>query len=275
MLLHKLKYFIEIAEQRSFTSAARTFYVSQPALSKQVKLLEEELGFTLFNRSVRGVELTKKGRALFEDLKPLFHQIDKTVGLYKQFDHIRFGSTPMLSSYFLPGYYEELEYTNLDVTVVQEDSQDLIPLLKNQEIDAAIIQDIPSVEGLHSKLLFEENFVAAIPISYALASKDTITIEECFDYTQILPPAGSLSLNVRTMMKEQNVDRDVLETHYLGMVGLVSLGIGIAYLPSMMAKEIEHRGVVFIPIKGAPLKRKMYLYAVTSSVLEVLSESLK
>lgn len=273
-MLHKLKYFIEIAEQRSFTMAAEACFVSQPALSKQMKLLEEELGFALFNRTVRGVELTRKGRSLYEDLLPLFTKIDHTVHLYRQFDHIRFGSTPLLSSYFLPGFYEKLQYTNLHVTVIKDDSRELVPLLKSNEIDAGIVQDTPTIDGLHSMLLFEETFVAAVPISSALSTKQVVSMEECFMYTQILPPAGSLSKQVKRMMKEKGVETDVLETHYLGMVGLVSLGIGIAYLPKMMAEAIEHKGVTFVPIKGQLLKREMYLYAVSPSILKVLSDTM-
>ncbi|WP_270181254.1 LysR family transcriptional regulator [Alkalihalobacillus sp. CinArs1] len=275
MLLHKLKYFIEIADKRSFTKAAEACFVSQPALSKQMKFLEEELGFALFNRSIRGVELTRKGRSLYEDLSPLFSKIDQTVHHYKQFDHIRFGSTPLLSSYFLPSYYEKLQYTNLHVTVVQNDSRDLVPLLKAHDIDAAIVQDTPSIEGIYSTLLFQEPFVAAIPVSYALSSRKEVTMEECFAYKQILPPEGSLSEQVTNIMQEKGIGVDVLETHYLGMVGLVSIGIGIAYLPKMMADAIEHKGVTFVPIKSGVLERKMYLHAVSPSILKLLSDTMR
>ncbi|MGB8001277.1 MAG: LysR family transcriptional regulator, partial [Anaerobacillus sp.] len=269
-MLHKLKYFIEIAEQRSFTSAARTFFVSQPALSKQMKRLEEELGFDLFNRSVKGVELSQKGKSLYEDLKPLFTQIDKTIGRYQRYDQIRFGSTPILSTYFLPSFYNSLTYSNVHIVAIKEDSQELVPLLLTQEIDAAIVQDVSSVDGLFSSFLFSENFVAAIPVSLALASKKEVTLAECFDYTQIIPPTGGLSEQVRALMQQHHFKGNVLETHYLGMGGLVSLGIGIAYLPKMMADAIEQRGVIFLPIKDAPLKREMYLYAQKSSVFEIL-----
>ena len=274
-MLHKLKYFIEIADQRSFTSAARTFFVSQPALSKQMKKLEEELGFELFNRSVKGVELTQKGKSLYEDLKPLFAQIDKTIGRYQRFDQIRFGSTPILSTYFLPSFYKNLTYSNVHVVAIKEDSQELVPLLIAQELDAAIVQDVSSVDGLFSSHLFSENFVAAIPVSLSLASKKEVTMDECFEYTQIIPPAGGLSEQVKELMRQHHFKGDVLETHYLGMGGLVSLGVGIAYLPKMMADAIEQRGVTFLPIKDAPLKRHMYLYAQNLSVLELLSDSLR
>ena len=272
-MLHQLTCFIRIAEERSFTRAAKALFVSQPALSKQMKKLEEELGFSLFNRSVKGVELTTKGKSFYEDVRPLFSQINQTVDRYKKFDQIRFGSTPILSTYFLPGFYKQLQYSNVHVTAIREDSLDLVPLLKAHEIDAAVVQNTPSIEGMYSTFLFSEPFVAAVPVSLSLADKNELTLEECFRYTQIIPPTGYLSEQVRGILSDYLIKGDVLETHYLGMGGLVSLGIGIAYLPKMMADAIEHKGVTFLPLKGEPLQREMYLHTSSPDLLKLLSHS--
>ncbi|PFG12387.1 LysR family transcriptional regulator [Bacillus sp. es.036] len=272
-MLHQLTVFLKIAEERSFTRAAKALFVSQPALSKQMKKLEEELGFPLFNRSVKGVELTPKGKAFYEDIRPLFSQINQTVDRYKTFDQIRFGSTPILSTYFLPGFYKQLQYSNVYVTAIHEDSLDLVPLLKAHEIDAAVVQNTPVIEGMYSTFLFSEPFVAAVPVSLSLAVKKEVTLEECFNYTQIIPPTGYLSEQVRRILNDHFIEADVLETHYLGMGGLVSLGIGIAYLPKMMADAIEQKGVTFLPIKGEPLQREMYLHTSSPDLLKLLSQS--
>ena len=66
-MLQKLNAFIEVAKQQSFTKAAEVLYISQPALSKQMRKLEDELGFSLFNRDSYGVELTEKGRGMVEE----------------------------------------------------------------------------------------------------------------------------------------------------------------------------------------------------------------
>ncbi|MYL33613.1 LysR family transcriptional regulator [Pontibacillus yanchengensis] len=275
MNLHKLNYFIEIAKQRSYTKASKKLYVSQPALSKQMKLLEEEMGFPLFTRSAKGLELTEKGLSLYRDIEPLLNQLDHVVHQYQNHDTIRFGSTPLLSSYFLHKHYHKLEYTNFQVTAIEDDSQDLIPLLKANEIDAAIVQDIQSVKGLSSTLLFEDEFLAAIPSNSPIASQSSVTLEECFTQKQIIPPKGtSLHEKLQHIMAKNQFKSDVLETHYQAMAGIVSLGTGIAYLPEMMAKQIEYRGVTFLPIKGRPLKRDMYLYAITPSMLDFLFDKL-
>ncbi|MFC0523395.1 LysR family transcriptional regulator [Pontibacillus salicampi] len=272
MQLQKVKYFIEVAKQGSFTKAAKTFYISQPALSKQIKLLEDELGFSLFVRTSRGLTLTEKGTALYQDMEPLFQRMEQLLYQHKHQDVLRFGSTPLLSSYFLHQYYHKFESMQFHVTAIEDDSRDLIPLLQRKDIDAAIVQDIESVPDLYSKKLFQDEFVAAVPTNLPIAQQTVLTMEDCLTFTQIIPPASGSPLHqrLREIYKAYHFQGDIVETHYQAMVGLVSLGIGVAYIPRVMAAQIDYKGVVFIPIEGSPLTRTMYLYATSAAKLAYL-----
>ncbi|WLR47377.1 LysR family transcriptional regulator [Halobacillus litoralis] len=271
-MLQKLNAFIEVAKQQSFTKAAEALYISQPALSKQMRKLEEELGFSLFNRASYGVELTEKGKGMVEELTPLFGRIHQTVKQYQSHEEkIRMGSTPMLTSYYLPQYYDKLVRGNLHVTVIKDDSEELLPLLEEGEIDAAIIQDTPTYKTLRSSFLFTDHFIAAIPISSPLSEKQAVTLEECLEETQIIPTKGPLAEKVQTIMREYEFTGEVIESQYHAMAGLVALGMGMAYLPEMMVQQVEYRGVVFLPIQDNPFKRDMYLYARTEENLDYLS----
>lgn len=86
MELMQIRYFLSIAEHLSFTRAASALYVSQPTISKQLALLEDELGVKLFNRNSRGVQLTENGRALYADFKEALHLIDRSVQNLKSND---------------------------------------------------------------------------------------------------------------------------------------------------------------------------------------------
>ncbi|GGD05921.1 LysR family transcriptional regulator [Pontibacillus salipaludis] len=276
MKLQKLQYFIEMAKQKSFTKASNKLHISQPALSKQIKLLEEEIGFALFRRSSKGIELTHKGYAFYQDIEPLFFAIEQKVYQHMNHDEIRFGSTPILSSYFLHEHYEKIQNSNIYITAIQDDNRDLLPMIQSGEIDAAIIQDIATAEAVYSRFLFEDRFVAAIPLSYSLASKESVTLEECFQHPQITTPKGTPFYNrLQERMEEQGMTPDIFETHYHAMAGFVSVGVGIAYLPKMMSRHIEYKGLVFVPIKGEPLKRDMYLHASTKPVLDLLYDLLR
>nr|WP_242517783.1 LysR family transcriptional regulator [Halobacillus sp. GSS1] len=270
--MQKLNAFIEVAKQQSFTKAAEALYISQPALSKQMRRLEDELGFSLFNRASYGVELTEKGKGMVEELTPLFGRIHQTVKQYQSHeDKIRFGSTPVLTSYYLPKYYEKLARGNLHVTKIKDDSEELLPLLEEGDIDAAIIQDTSSYKTLRSAYLFTDHFIAAIPVSSPLAEKQEVTLEECLEESQIIPTKGPLSEKVRAVMREHDFTGEVIESQYHAMAGLVALGMGIAYLPEMMVQQVEYRGVVFLPIQDNPFKREMYLYARSEENLDYLN----
>ena len=87
------------------------------------------------------------------------------------------------------------------MTVVKDDSEDLLPLLEEGEIDAAIIQDKPSYQKLLSSYLLTDHFVAAISISSPLAGKQEVTLKECLEETQIVPTKGPLSEKLQIVMR--------------------------------------------------------------------------
>ena len=68
MTIKQIHYFIAVAETKSFTNAARNYFIAQTAMSQQISALEKELGFLLFHRSNRSVELTQAGQTLYEQL---------------------------------------------------------------------------------------------------------------------------------------------------------------------------------------------------------------
>src|SRR5699024_11912947 len=79
MNLHSLRYFIEVAKTKSFTKASENLYVSQPGISQQIHLLENQLGVSLFHRSTRKVELTEEGKYLYDRTFASFTEIEQTV----------------------------------------------------------------------------------------------------------------------------------------------------------------------------------------------------
>ncbi len=79
MTIKQIHYFIAVAETKSFTNAARNYFIAQTAMSQQISALEKELGFLLFHRSNRSVELTQAGKSLYEQLRPLVLQLERAV----------------------------------------------------------------------------------------------------------------------------------------------------------------------------------------------------
>lgn len=267
--LQTLEYFIVIAKEKSLSKAAEKLFISQPALTKQIKRLEELLGFSVFNRLSHGVTLTRKGEQFLKDIEPTINTLRFDVAKHMTNQTVKIGSDPYLATYYFPDFIGNTEPLNIHITKIVEDTLDLIPLMRSGEIDAAIIQDQPKEKGLISSWLYDDEFYAAIPESYDYANHSTISIDECLQFTQILSPSITpLYKRIKHLMdRTGQATPEIIEMPYHTLIGFVAQGAGISYLPSIMVRKINYKGVSFIPIKHAPLKRKMYLYASSNELL--------
>ena len=104
MTLQQLKYFITVAEIKNITYAAQRLYTSQPTISRQIQMLEAELGYSLFNRRSKPLKLTEPGKILYEGMKEAISQINYTLETAKSASE---GKSGTLSIAFQTGYYSE------------------------------------------------------------------------------------------------------------------------------------------------------------------------
>ncbi|QQK76207.1 LysR family transcriptional regulator [Salicibibacter cibarius] len=272
MNLQMLYYFIQVAKEQSITKAATKLFISQPALSKQIKKLEGVLGFLVLRRSSKGIELTERGEALFQDLEPLFSDVHRAIEKHMDHETIHLGCAPTESSYYLPAHYRRLHSANVIIPDVLDNDKDLIPLLFDTKLDAAIIQDVPSYKGLFSHFLFEDQFEIAVPIDHQLAKQSKVSIDECLAETLILPLSSTpLHQRVMTLIEQRKVTpKKVMETSWHNVVAFTAGGYGISFIPGIMANYIELRGVRFLPIVDYTPTRNLYLFSVNRSILDVL-----
>lgn len=104
MTLQQLKYFITVAEIGNITYAAQRLYTSQPTISRQIQMLEAELGYRLFNRRSKPLKLTESGKILYDGMKEALSQIDHTLQTAQVASE---GKSGTLSIAFQTGYYAE------------------------------------------------------------------------------------------------------------------------------------------------------------------------
>lgn len=272
MDLQMFDYFIRVAKEQSLSKAAEKLFISQPALSKRMKNLEVFLGFRVFRRTSRGIELTEKGEGLYWDLDPHFTQIHQNIGKHMDRKAINIGCTPETSIYYLSDHYQEMKTANVMIKKVTDDDQAFIPLLLDTEIDAAIIQDISQHKHLYSHFLFEDPFFAAIPVEHPLAGQEAVTIDECLGETLIVPPTDTPLYKQITQIAEHKKiqPKEWIETSWQNIIGFVAAGAGIAFSPGIMATHIEHRGIRFLPLHDYTLSRNLYLFAVNQTILNIL-----
>ena len=158
-----LRYFACVAEQKSFSGASARLRIAQPALSRQIRRLEEELGVELFTRHARGVDLTDAGEILLARVYTIFRQVEQTrddVTTQTQFPSgkVTVGLPPTAGEFISPLLAERVRdhYPNIELRLVEGFSGELYQKLMNHEISLAVMHNpIPHQELKTSELLVE------------------------------------------------------------------------------------------------------------------------
>lgn len=242
MDIRQLRYFLAVAEHGHFTRAARTQYVSQPALSQQILALERELGVALFDRLGRRVELTAAGRVLREHARVVLREvenaraaIDDVRGAVRAEIVIAAIQTANVS--FLVDVIARFRTTHPGVVVrVREERMAVVPeLLRAGEAQLGLTY-VPVVEpnGLETRELFVEELVLVMPADDRRAGT-TLRTRELQDLPLVVPPGGyCLRGGVDAALAEAGArQRVVAEIAAIeGICEAVRSGVGYAILPA-------------------------------------------
>lgn len=201
MTLLQLTYFCTAARDLNFNQAARELYVAQPTLSKSIASLEKELGFYLFERKGKHVELTKYGKMYYKQIQEALDIIEKTTASVKQMaqensGHIDIAYNPPFAQGFVPDYVsqflaQEKEHL-VTVQFNQAPSSKIVDGLLNGNYDVGFCTLIPDVPELTFLPLMSEEMVAIVPPRHPLAGKKRIRLAELAPYPFIkyIPEAG-------------------------------------------------------------------------------------
>ena len=244
--LRQLRYFQAVVENGSFTRAAEAVFVSQPALSLQVRELEDAIGAPLFERESRGVPLTPLGRAAYEQTLRI---IDETLVLEtmgKRYDsgpfRVMIGIVSTLAPYLLTGLLEHLHASRprVELDVLEAPGNELVSGLLAGRLDAAIVSLPLGLMELAERELFEDRFMLA-GCADRLAAFDDIPCAT--DATQSgLGPLltlgeehclGDQVLGACSMWRPQEVHRGAASLTTLSK--LVASGAGLTLLPESAA----------------------------------------
>ena len=186
--IRELKYFAEIAQQKSYTKAAQKLFVSQPALSKTMKSLENRLGFDLFDHDAKGVVLTKSGEALLEQVHPLLAQFDQIMGVL---DNLRdwskgavvIGSSPLVSTLFMSNIMLEFKSLHPDIymDVQEKGHMTTCSAVAEGKNDVAIVSNAHFPKQVESELVYRDEMMAVFPKTNPLGERDYVTFGDVQD----------------------------------------------------------------------------------------------
>ncbi|MCG6190422.1 hydrogen peroxide-inducible genes activator [Maribellus maritimus] len=181
----QLEYLKELYIQGSFSLAARHLKITQPALSLQIQKLEEEIGFTLLDRTKRPLQFTEEGKYFYhksidilkmvEELKQTSFELSEEVK-----GNVQVGIIPTLAPYLVPLFINELNrsYPDLQIEVTEFKTEDIISKLKLGDLDCGILSTPVSAGGVLFEALFYERFYAYISEDHQLFDRKKINIDE-------------------------------------------------------------------------------------------------
>src|SRR5215213_2890459 len=184
MDLRRLRYFVVVAEELSFSRAAQRLRISQPPLSNQIKQLEEELGVQLFKRSSRGVRMTDSGEVLLGDARRIFVQLEQTTRVVQRVGHgevgrLTLGFVPSASNEMLPSILRKFRQRFPDFEPFQREMRPdrVVQRLHDQQIDVGFLYLPLDDASLNIECVSREPLVLALAESHPLASKAQVELQ--------------------------------------------------------------------------------------------------
>ena len=288
MELRHLRYFIAVAEERHFGRAARRLEMAQPPLSRQIQGLEAELGFSLFDRSHRKVELTTAGGAFLVHARRLFETLENGVNAARRAAAGKSGRITIAypSSVAFSGLHEVFRafhrrLPDVDISLRELPPQEQVEALKEGRIDVGFIRGPMDDDELAAKKVLKEPLVIALPANHPLTVKKRIALEILAHEPFICFPRhrgpGFFDYLMRICHRAGFAPNIMQEAPQLDIVSLVAAGFGVAIVPRSV-KYARRPGVVFRPIVGSP-QTEVYMAwlpsngsTVLRSFLEILGE---
>ncbi|MFK8111421.1 MAG: LysR family transcriptional regulator [Rubripirellula sp.] len=263
MDMEQLANFLSLSELKNFTRAAERLNISQPALSRSIQRLEEELGQPLFDRKPRSVELTDVGLLFQNRAEQILLIVEDTKAEIcddGQSGRIRIGAIPTIAPFFLPDFLRQFSKVHPKASlIVQEDTTDnLMKRCKQGELDVAVLALPVPTRYVEVEELFEEELLLVIPLKHPLADKKQIRIGDIEHYPFVLlDEAHCLSDNISSFCRQRSIQPVSVErTNQLVMVQeLVSLGHGVSMIPEMAKRLDRTKRRIYRSIHGAKPKR--------------------
>jgi len=265
----RLQVFYTVARLLSFTKAAETLHMTQPAVTFQVRQLEDYFNTRLFDRTHNRVTLTEVGRKAYEYAERIFELYTEMEDAVKEMTGdvsgaLTIGASTTIAEYMLPGllrsYRDKHPSVNLRLKV--SNSEGIISMVENSMIDLGIVESFVTNKNLLVEVCRVDQLVAVVPPNHPIAKRDTITMEELIQHPFICREEGSGTREVIIeYMTKMGLDRNGLNVCLeLGspesIKGAVEAGMGITILShATIAKEISLGTLTYTQL-APPLERQ-------------------
>lgn len=263
--LRHLRYFCQVADELHFGRAASRLSVSQPALSVQIRQLEEMVGARLFDRHTRQVTLTDAGRVFDEGARRVLRDVEAALAAARQAHRgeagvlrLGFGPTLMLSrlAHLIRSYRQRYPGVRVDLHELATSEQ--VDALAAGDLDVGFVRGVEADPRLHVELFAREPLVIALNRDHRAARRPRVRLAELAEDPWVLFPraiAPAFHDQVIALCRAAgftpNVAQESREVHTT--VGLVGAGIGVTIVPETV-RRMTATDVVFKPVPRASIR---------------------
>lgn len=282
MNIRDLKYLVALAEHCHFGKAAEACFVSQPALSMQIKKLEDVLGTKLIERTNKNIFLTDIGKLITQHARDILYRVDEVRELAKQAKdpysgEFHLGVFPTLAPYLLPHIMPSLSklFPNLTIYLIEETTSNLLTKLSEGKLDGALLA-LPVIdEDFVALPLFEEEFVLALPSNHKLAKRKYAKLTDLENNNLMLLTDGhclrdqalAICHNVKAA-ESKKFRATSLET----LRHMVAAKSGMTLMPKLACKSND--GISYVPFNAPKPSRTIGMIWRPSSSKKILLENI-
>ncbi|MGH8618432.1 MAG: LysR family transcriptional regulator [Burkholderiales bacterium] len=251
MDLRQLRYVIAVAEELSFTRAAARLHIAQPALTKQIRRVEDDLQVALFHRTTRAVQVTEAGAVFLERAKRLLGDLDELTRASQrasrgEVGRLVIGFIGTVAFHFFPRLLRDYRaaFPGVEVELVELQNRPLIDALRNERVDVAFMRPFFEDEDIASRQVLDERLLVAVPSGHRFAKRKALSIRELKNepfVTANRRPAPSIYAFLMSICERAGFHPRVVQaaTDIQTVVGLVAAGMGVA----IVTESIKRLGV--------------------------------
>ena len=283
MNLRDLKYIVEVAREKNFARASAKVFVSQPALSMQIKKLEETLGVEIFERDKQNFLITPVGAEIIKKAEIILQESEeiKMIAKNSKDPHkgeIRIGAFPTVASYFLPNFVKNIhkKFPHLKIFLIEAKSDELIAKLKNGELDFCLLAMPIADDNLIGEKIFSEKFLLATPKGHPFSKKSKIQIKELKNQELMLLEDGHClrdqALEICSMVRAYE-NQDFRATSLETLRQMVANGTGITLIPEIAVRNDDK--ISYVKIFNAPFRTIGIHYRKSSVQKNLIKEIIK
>lgn len=281
--LKQLRAFVAVARTGSFTLAAERLFLTQSALSGQIKELEQALGLRLFDRSTRRLKLSEVGQGLHPLVEKILHDLDDVLAKVDDLKALKGGAVSiaapqLLASTLLPEVIAAYSRTHPQVRIKLTDCvvEGVIPRVFSGEVDIGVGPERDPNSAITATQLFEMPFMAVFPPGHALEKRKTLRWSDLERYPVISLQGqfterlmGDLYGSARIQGLHPTNEVAFMST----ALSMVNEGLGITICMPYAAAQVRLYGLVMRPLTNPVVRRRFYLYTRTGHTLSPAAQS--